>query len=121
MIFPAVQPATIGLTGPSKERMMKHLPLTFVGVHTALVLIMAAVVGLLGGEAVMLWNFFMFADFPLSFVFSILFEPILNWAHVHLSQKWIFTVVYAAYFGLAGGIQYYCFGWFLSYSAAKRK
>ncbi len=100
---------------------MKHLPLTFVGVHTALVLIMAAVVGLLGGEAVMLWNLFMLADSPLSFVFSILFEPIENWTHAHLSQKWTFTAVYAAFFGLVGGIQYYCFGWFLSRSDAKRK
>lgn len=68
---------------------------------------MAALVGGMGGEAVMLWNLFMLIDFPASVIGAPLFGPVEEWLMTEFGHRWTFTVGYAAHFGLLGGLQYY--------------
>ena len=100
---------------------MRYLPLTFVVGHTTLVVMMAVAIGVLKGESVGLWNFFMLLDFPISVVFARPFTVLENWSRVSLGDEWTYTVVYGAYFVVVGGIQYYFLGWLLKYFATRKE
>jgi hypothetical protein len=99
---------------------MRRLPLFVLVIHTLLVTVIATLVGVLGGEAVMLWNLFMVVDMPLSIIFGGLLSPIEVWSQSTFGVGLTYTVTYALFFALVGGIQYYVIGTLIRYLICQR-
>lgn len=93
---------------PNAMTYMKLFPAIAVVAHTAFVILVAIVVASIGGESVILWNLLMVLGFPASMLAAPLFTSIETWSQSQFGTMWTFTVVYGAFFGVVGGVQYYC-------------